>query len=75
MEACPIDVLVVILENLAVQDPLSFLRAVASCPAVEGPAKGNPALWKETFHGSAKERSRVRGPSKQPSGTGRKARG
>lgn len=56
MENVPADVLVGILEKLALQDPLSFLQAVASCRAFEAAAEGNPVLWKQAFHGSPKER-------------------
>ncbi|GAQ82172.1 hypothetical protein KFL_001020220 [Klebsormidium nitens] len=55
MDDLPADALVEILQKLAVQDPLSLLRAVASCKAFEAAGERNPALWKEAFHGSAKE--------------------
>lgn len=55
MDDLPEDVLIGILRRLAVQDPLSFVGAVASCKAFEAAAERNPVLWKEAFYGLGKE--------------------
>lgn len=57
MDILPADVFVPILQKLEVQDPVSLLWAVSSCKSFEAAAEENPDLWKEAFHGSAKERS------------------
>ncbi|GAQ84611.1 hypothetical protein KFL_001970120 [Klebsormidium nitens] len=50
MEAgLPSDAVLAILKKLAVQDPLSLLRATFACKCILEMAEKNPAVWREEF--------------------------
>lgn len=51
MEYLPTDVLLIILQKLAAQDPLSLLRTTCATARFYRVAGDNPGVWKEAFYG------------------------
>lgn len=53
MEALPGDVVLLLLHKLAVQDPLSLVRATYALASFYRVAEATPSIWKQAFYGVA----------------------